>query len=112
LSSARPEPGRRREADRRRVDHLRQIASAVNLHWTRHLAIPTTLGQIAADGHPAIAGRDPVTAEPYEYRLINARSYEVCARFQGPSDPGAAGAFWHHQAGRQCFRLEVETVRP
>ncbi|MQA31808.1 MAG: hypothetical protein GEU82_18565 [Luteitalea sp.] len=107
-----PAAERRRQGDQTRVAHLGQIARAVNLHWTRHRAIPATLGDIVRDGQAALPQEDPVTGAGYEYRVIDARRFELCAHFEGASESAATGTFWHHRAGRQCFRLEVEDVHP
>lgn len=60
--------------------------------------------------------RDPVTDEPYEYRVLDENTYELCATFTHESDPrfGRYGQSeqWNHESGRQCFELTVDLAGP
>ena len=106
-----PSEERTRRLDRRRVDDLAVMASAVDLFWTRHSKLPASLEELRSEPgtrEPA----DPVTGAPYEYRVSGDRSFELCARFEGEStgDPAARSGFWSHGAGLHCFRREARTV--
>lgn len=107
-----PDAARRQQADKRRIEHLREIAAAVNLYWTRRQEVPPTLEDVSASGQPPLPRRDPVSTEPYEYRAVDRRTFELCANFEQPSEAQPRGDFWQHQAGRQCFQLSAEAVRP
>jgi hypothetical protein len=111
-------PGRARavQLDDRRETDLAAIASAVDLYWEWHERLPTSLEELAGERRVSVPSlEDPARGEPYEYRIMGERSYELCATFEEPdreaeSTPyGAApGArFWLHEAGRQCFDVEV-----
>jgi hypothetical protein len=106
-------PGAAREVqgDRTRLEHLRQISRAADLHWTRRREIAASLDELAAGGQDAVPRQDP-SGQPYEYRAVDDETYEVCARFERPSSPPATGDFWQHQDGRQCFRVRAREVRP
>jgi hypothetical protein len=58
---------------------------------------------------------DPVSGEPYEYRVLDATAarYELCAVFQAADTTGGRGGrympaeLWKHRAGRHCFTITV-----
>ena len=59
-------------------------------------------------------GDDPSTNDLYQYRPLEAESYELCAQFErGSLPPGRATGddFWSHGTGRQCFRREARKIR-
>jgi hypothetical protein len=109
LGSPAEERGRR--LDGRRVADLRSIAAGVNLFFTRRGRLPASLDELGELG-PGPSRADPATGEPYEYRVLGTRSYEVCATFAHGGARSRAEDFWAHRAGRQCFAPEVEIVRP
>jgi type II secretory pathway pseudopilin PulG len=106
-----PGAARQRRMDERRVADLAAIGRATDLYRSRRGTLPKGLDALAAEAGAGISTLDPDTREPYEYRAIDSDSYELCARFQQPSGrPGMALDFWDHQAGRQCFVLDVQPV--
>lgn len=109
-----PAQQRTRRLDERRVSDLREIARAVDLFSTRHDRLPASLDELSRELGAGVAVRDPTTGEPYEYRTLGERSYELCAAFER-STTGQTGwrgrGFWAHGAGRHCFELEARTVR-
>jgi hypothetical protein len=60
-----------------------------------------------------LTGSDPFTGEPYEYRRLDGKRYQLCAAFRAPS-PRASGSalFWAHPAGRKCFDLSIAGNAP
>ena len=64
---------------------------------------------------------DPVTHEPYDYRLLDANDYELCVTFDAKNEPGEGRppgirygdpvthgyGSWVHGAGRQCVRRSL-----
>jgi hypothetical protein len=107
-----PAEERRRRLDERRIENLSEIAQAVDLYWTRHGRLPSSLEELRREPGATIADTDPVTHRAYEYRPATDR-YELCAAFDRASDRSSPyrGAFWSHGAGRQCFQREVQKVR-
>ena len=107
-----PADERERRADRRRVDDLRAMALAVDRYWGQHQRLAASVGDLIAEGGSALTVLDPTTAEPYEYRTLGGKAYEVCARFHRDSaDTGTRpDDFWKHGQGRQCFRLEASPL--
>lgn len=104
-----PREQRARRMDERRVDDLAAIGRATDLYWSRHGKLPANLGELTPDAGSELATRDPESEQPYEYRVLTADQYELCARFQQPS-ARPSGIFWSHPAGRHCFALEVREV--
>jgi hypothetical protein len=62
----------------------------------------------------AVAGKDPFSGEPYEYRRLDADRYQVCARFNvaSPAPFGASALFWAHPAGRKRFEVSFARGAP
>lgn len=115
LMAGSPLEARRRRLDDRRVSDLREVQGAMNLHWTRTKTMPdsieSALKGLAWSQRPV----DPVTAAPYEYRAIDATSYELCAVFDrasqdAPALSSSGDPFWSHSPGRQCFTLEMKEL--
>jgi hypothetical protein len=89
--------------DRKRVSDLQKLEARVDqVYWEK--------------GLPAVSPdrtlTDPLTAEPYEYRRIDALHYQLCATFQLSSDKPDEDSLpfvrdWSHHAGRTCYRLGV-----
>jgi hypothetical protein len=108
-----PAEERVRQLDGRRVQDLAGIARTADLYWTRNGRLPASLEELADEAGASVTVGDPATGARYEYRAIDARTYELCAQFETDSAqlgrPGGAD-FWSHGAGRQCFRREAQKV--
>lgn len=94
-----PSVQRNIEADRRRIEHFKEIAGL--LHARTEL--PEYLSQLP------VRWLDPVSGRGYEYRKLSQYEYELCAIFTA-SD--AKLQFWSHGSGRQCFRLNSRRSVP
>jgi hypothetical protein len=46
---------------------------------------------------------DPETGQPYGYRVLDDRRFELCGDFARPSGGRLQDAIWTHGGGRQCF---------
>ncbi|MEP6593394.1 MAG: hypothetical protein ABJC51_06870 [Acidobacteriota bacterium] len=105
-----PPEERARQFDQRRIDALETIESAVQAFRTQHERLPASLEELRQQPGRMIRPNDPRTGQPYEYRLLDAASYELCAQFDRQSSrPGTAAPdqAWAHDAGRQCFRRKA-----
>lgn len=108
-----PSESRARRLDERRVAELRQLATDVDVFWTRRGALPASLEELAGEPGLGTARTDPETGEPYGYRTLEGRRFEVCATFalEAAGQPGGPpDRVWAHGAGLQCFPLEAETA--
>ena len=105
-----PSIQRRIEADRKRVDDLRNLSFAIKAWHDRYAngRIPATLAELKGGSRTT----DPETVAPYEYHPQAGTSYELCADFTAASsDEGArigySSNFWEHGKGRSCFVLDA-----
>lgn len=98
--------------DARRVADLQQIDRAVSLHWTRQGRLPASLDEVSRDPGIAINLVDPTTMEPYAYRALDEKTFEVCAVFESmePREQSRS-TFWSHGTGRQCVRRAAREIR-
>ncbi|MBM3278198.1 MAG: hypothetical protein FJY95_08955 [Candidatus Handelsmanbacteria bacterium] len=103
-----PAQERVRRLDNRRVEDLRHLAGAVDLYWSRRGTLPGTLEALTEEQGFAPQAADPTTGQPYEYHVLGARAYELCAEFERPSEEGELAGFWSHGAGRHCFQFEAK----
>jgi hypothetical protein len=120
-----PAEERAHRIDERRVRDLAAIARTVDLYWTRHTRLPSTLEELVKEPGGNVRLNDPNTNDVYEYRPLEAKVYELCARFERDSPqaddggrlaiargyPAEGGQFWSHGAGRQCFRREPQKTQ-
>ena len=104
--SGSPREQRLKRLDERRIADLRTLASYVDRSWRKHEELPADLGALLDGVDVARIPSDPATGLNYEYVVAGPREYRLCATFQTTPDR-AAGTFWDHQAGRQCFEFEV-----
>lgn len=105
-------PGvRARRLDMQRVQDLRNIATAVNAYHRTRGELPDRLDRLQEGGKwPYVHLSDAETGRPYEYRVKDASTYELCARFDTGSDDRVTplaypSSFWRHASGRQCFGM-------
>ena len=106
-----PAEQRRLRFDEQRVLELRQLVQAARRHWDSQQRLPETATELIDGQFFTRLPTDPVTSEPYEYRVTGPRSFEVCAAFDRPSRYLPAGDFWYHEAGHRCFTLDVTERR-
>jgi hypothetical protein len=104
-------PGRGPTADDQRIADLQRLTHAIEVYRLRHDVLPATLVKLPPDPAAPIHTFDPITNRPYDYRPLGPLAYEVCARFDAALADEPRG-FWWHDAGRQCFALEMRDRRP
>ncbi len=102
--------------DRRRLQDLSRISSAITSKWMskskeEERRMPQSLAELnTLPGAAQLMLKDPFSGQPYEYRPQQDARYELCAVFRLPSEvppPGQPATFWDHPAGRHCFALEA-----
>jgi hypothetical protein len=104
-----PSEERTRRLDERRLSDLRRLQLATDLYWTRNGRLPLTLDDLAKEAGTGIYSRDPTSGQPYEYRVKDADTYELCVVFEREQP---SGGFWSHGAGRRCFEITSQKIRP
>jgi hypothetical protein len=107
-----PAEERTRRLDTRRVDDLQRISGAVEVYHQRHQRVPLSLEELSKEPGLSAVARDPVTAQPYGYRMLNANSYELCGTFDRETADLRPANFWSHGSGTQCFTLDVKPTTP
>ncbi len=103
-----PGEERTRRMDSRRVDDLQRISSAIEVYYRRHKQVPASFEELAREPGLGNVARDPVTSEPYSYRVLSAMSYQICGTFDRESSDGRRADFWAHGTGQQCFTLNIK----
>lgn len=102
--------------DSNRVSALSVLSIAIHAYWVQHHVLPTALSDLAIEERWV---KDPVTAQPYGYKPLDADAYSVCASFATDSrKPGAENLTprlygptqqgWQHPAGRYCFHFMAD----
>jgi len=85
-------PGSQRtlKLDQRRLDDLQSIQWSVINYWQQTETLPTDLATLATPLSSYIVPRDPEfqKGKEYEYRAIDATSFELCATFSAPMPEG------------------------
>jgi len=106
-----PETGRLERLDERRVDDLQTVVKAIDRFWTDQERLPASLQELGEDPRARIDFLDPGSGEPYEYRVLEGRAYELCAAFDTESRTSrrAPADFWSHGVGRRCFELTARS---
>jgi hypothetical protein len=100
-----PSEQRLMRLDERRVMDLRGFTGAVNRYRGQRQELPARAEDVIDGQITTRLPLDPESQQPYDYRVIDAEHYEVCATFSRPSrEP--ANDFWFHEAGRSCFSLD------
>jgi hypothetical protein len=93
--------------DKRRVDDLQSIANRIDVYWNRHQALPENLDVLESQPGFDSIPLDPERNEPYSYRALEQRSYELCASFNRESRYIPASQ-WAHDAGLYCYGFEMK----
>jgi hypothetical protein len=106
-----PESGRLERLDESRVDDLQSVMKAIDRFWTDRERLPASLQELGEDPRVRIDFLDPGSGEPYEYRGLKGRTYELCAVFDQESRTPlrAPTDFWSHGVGRRCFELTARS---
>ncbi|MDJ0974542.1 MAG: hypothetical protein QNJ98_08800 [Planctomycetota bacterium] len=109
-----PESRRVERLDERRIDDLqaivweiqRQVIDPSNAKRMER-ELPATLEALAAKArYRELTLVDPETGTPYEYEIVDAHTYRLCATFARARDRKRE-IFWNHPAGRHCFTIDV-----
>ena len=103
-----PSEERTRRMDSRRIIDLQGISRSVEVYYMRHQQVPASLDELAREPGFANVARDPVSEQPYGYRMFNAMSYELCGTFDRETADNRAEDFWAHGVGQQCFMLNLK----
>ncbi len=113
-------PGEQRDSrlDEQRVSHLSNIAENIDLYWQINGEMPADLTEMSGPRYFLDRIHDPERGGRYDYRVLEAPRYELCAVFstnstvQGDSNRRFSERSWDHGKGRHCFELEARGPVP
>ena len=108
-------PGDQRDVrlDEQRVDDLRNISSNIDRYLELNEEMPASLQDMKGPRFSVRSVTDPETDVPYDYRVIEGNSYELCAIFSTDSAERKderrrfSERAWDHGTGLTCFPLEA-----
>lgn len=117
-----PAEQRMRRFDEQRVANLQVLQNQIVNYWVQKEAFPQDLSELEDNISGFVVPVDPESGLSYEYIVIDALSFELCATFktstedfdsiyQGskyfyPYDPFQQS--WEHEAERTCFTRTVD----
>jgi type II secretory pathway pseudopilin PulG len=104
---------RQRRLDNQRLKDLWRIDHSIQRYAKNHDALPQNLAALEeeekTDAEISRPPSDPETRAPYEYEVLDAQSFQLCAVFSLPSNdkfnrPNYGGWGRPHTDGKQCFK--------
>ncbi|MCY4365009.1 MAG: DUF5671 domain-containing protein [Chloroflexi bacterium] len=109
-------PGQQRDVrlDERRVSDLQNISNNIDSYLDLNFEMPGALEDLMGPRFFVRSVEDPETGEPYEYRVIEGTSYELCAIFATDTSERRddrrtfSERAWDHGRGRTCYELEAK----
>lgn len=113
-----PASVRREALDQRRVNELFTLSNDIIGFRETQGRAPESLSELLArqPGVTATHIQDPVTHAPYEYRVVDSLTFELCATFDRPDSTspwrGQSTVFWRHGAGRTCYTFAFRRNAP
>lgn len=109
--SGSPQRQRLLRLDEQRVSDLQSLSASLSTHYASTRELPAELAGLVDGRIRSSLPRDPETDQAYAYALLERRVFELCAEFALPSDDPQPDEFWSHEAGRQCFRFDLSSMR-
>jgi hypothetical protein len=105
---------RLRKLDEQRVNDLSQIQGSILNYWQHKGKVPAKLDDLRDDFSGYQIPRNP-EEKGYEYRVLDFRSFSLCANFSLPSDDLSLPRYaqssldtWSHKDGPVCFKRTID----
>ncbi|MCL5986776.1 MAG: DUF5671 domain-containing protein [Actinobacteria bacterium] len=116
--------------DERRVNDLQMIQNEIVNYWTQKGELPESLNDLENSITGFKPPKDPETNAPYEYRIIDPLTFELCAVFETSTShviqsfkgiPESVAPYydpyqqnWNHDEGLVCFtrKIDPELFKP
>ena len=108
-----PMKQRERRLDERRLQDVKEISNSIQSYAKKHNMLPQGLATLEEEARTEAGKRrpptDPETHAPYEYEVLDAQSWQLCAVFSLPSADVNGQTYYEawrrdHGAGKQCFK--------
>ena len=109
--SGSPERQRLLRLDERRIRDLQSLSNGISLQYQTTRELPADLAGLVDGRIRSSVPRDPVSGEQYAFEILERREFQLCAEFALPSEDVPPDDFWSHEAGRQCFRFDLASLR-
>ncbi len=112
-----PSLERKRRLDAIRVADLAAIDNLISSFARVHKSLPVDLASMAQVPGYSSPRVDPESRKPYQYEVLSADGYRLCALFatdstrDGTANIYLPGSTWSHSAGKQCFDRRVDPGR-
>ncbi len=107
--------------DEQRVNDLQNIQWQIVSFWQNKERLPANLEELKDSISGFVPPVDPQTKEAYGYKTSGSLSFELCAKFNLPSETGQMGqsevpigaglkgeSNWQHDAGEKCFARTID----
>ena len=120
-----PQQARMERFDQTRIQNLESIANNIYSYSLKEIDptkrhVPQNLKVFEERTQMYHFGslNDPETNQPYEYRVLNVNTYELCATFSTSNREKVKGndyysqqeTFWVHDPGRTCFQRQLDQL--
>jgi len=110
-----PMKQRERRLDNRRLEDIWSIEGFIQRYAKKHGKLPQDMKALEEEALAAGTRRppsDPVTQAPYEYKVLDEQSFQLCAVFSLPSRKESDYSYyprWEraHDSGKQCFQYTL-----
>ncbi len=115
-----PSFNRKLSADRNRMEDLQRLSNGIAQYFDEQKKFPEKLADL--DKLRYSYGRDlrledPATKRPYDFKVKDPYSYELCAEFELTSEEAeiekrpynyyGSRTTWDHGVGHNCFSFEI-----
>lgn len=122
-SAGSPQAARERNLDLQRVNDLQGMQSQIIYFWQQKNRLPVNAAELTDTVSGYAAPADPETGQVYEYKVLGALQFELCANFKtqgqsgnvqvAPDIPKSASLAlysdnWQHDIGRVCFQRTID----
>jgi len=102
-----PITARNKAYDQTRINNLQEIKNVVDMYYQEYQELPESLSALTK--YQKLMINDP-SNNPYEYRVVDDQSYELCAEFETSNQEEEIDYYlmpgyneFGHDAGRNCF---------
>ncbi len=109
-----PAEQRARRFDERRISDLQFLQVQIVDYWRRQEKLPQSLEDLQNDVVNFELPSDPVSGQPYDYKVKDDLTFELCANFALASEERGMAKFnqqWQHPAGYYCFSYTIDSKR-
>jgi hypothetical protein len=113
-----PATQRNRRFDETRVQNLQMMQNQVINYWTQKGVLPNQISLINDSISGFVTPVDPKTNQAYGYRVVDQKTFELCADFETINDVSKTmmeGQYydsfnqnWNHRAERTCFNRAID----